>query len=329
MKRVVVIGGGTGTFSTLAALKGIPHIDITAVVDATDSGGSTGRLRDEFGFLPVGDLRQGLAALAQEHDHAQSWIQKLLLYRFSKGEGLEGHNLGNLLLTALQDMTGSTAKAVEIASHIFRLQGHIYPITTKRVQLVTEYEDGSIEIGQHKLDDSSTHRGDRIISVRTSPRATIYQKAKEAILSCDALIVGPGDLYGSILANLVVGGATVAIKRSQALLVVVMNLMTRFTETHKMTASDQLRVLENHFGRRANIVIVNSGKIPKPILGAYQKQQEYPVVDDLAGALKQQVIRAGLAKTAMSLPQQGDHLRRSFLRHDSAKLRRVLKEVLS
>src|SRR4030042_3375077 len=124
MKKIVVIGGGTGTFVVLSALKTIPSLDLTAIVSVADSGGSTGRLRDEFGLLPVGDLRQALAALAQNQDNR--YIQDLLLYRFSKGSGLEGHNLGNLILTALQDMTGCTAKAVEIASNIFRLHGSIY-----------------------------------------------------------------------------------------------------------------------------------------------------------------------------------------------------------
>ena len=144
MKKVVVIGGGTGTSMVLSSLKEHDGIDLSAIVSVADSGGSTGRLRDEFGFQPVGDLRQALAAFAEK-----DWIKNLLLYRFNKGHGLEGHNLGNLVLTALQDMTGSTAKAIEVASKIFRLQGHIYPITTKPVNLVIEYSDGTVEIGEH------------------------------------------------------------------------------------------------------------------------------------------------------------------------------------
>lgn len=327
VKNVVVIGGGTGTFVTLSALKKIPGLDISAIVTVADSGGSTGRLRDEFGFLAVGDLRQALAALAQEN--GQTWIRELLLYRFSKGSGLEGHNLGNLILTALQDMTGSTAKAVEIASSIFRLHGHIYPVTTQNVQLVIEYEDGTVEIGEHRLDDAVKHGGDRIVNVRISPRASIYEKAKRAILSADIAIVGPGDLYSSILANFVVDGATEAIKRSKARLIVMMNLMTRFTETHNMTATDQLTVLERHFGRPADVVIVNKGKIPTTILEAYRKQREYPVKDTLTEYRdRPHIVRADLVRTAMAKQQKGDKLVRSYLRHDPAKLAAVFKEFL-
>ena len=149
----------------------------------------------------MGDLRQGLAALASGE---KNWIRELLLYRFSRGQGLEGHNLGNLILTALQDMTGSTAKAVGIASKIFRLHGHIYPITTKSIQLVAEYRDGSVEIGEHIIDDSVKHGGDRIVSLKTSPRAKIYPPAAAAIKSADAIIIGPGDLYSSILPNFII-----------------------------------------------------------------------------------------------------------------------------
>lgn len=323
MKKVVVIGGGTGTFVVLSALKKIPDLDVSAIVTVADSGGSTGRLRDEFGFLPVGDLRQALAALAIEN--GQQWIQKLLLYRFSKGSGLEGHNLGNLVLTALQDMTGSTAKAVEVAASIFQLRGHIYPVTTQNVQLVIEYDDGTIEIGEDVLNDEAKHGGQRIVGIKTSPKATLYHSARDAILSSDVIIVGPGDLYGSILANLVVDGATNAIKQSKALLVVILNLMTRFTETHGMTARDQLAVLEQHLGRRADVLVVNNGKIPRVILDAYRKQQEYPVEDNLGDGRR--VIRTDLIVTAMAKVQPGDKLQRSYLRHDPLKLRTVFDNL--
>lgn len=326
MKRVVVIGGGTGTFVTLSALKKIPGLDISAIVTVADSGGSTGRLRDEFGFLPVGDLRQALAALAIEN--GQQWIQKLLIYRFSKGSGLEGHNLGNLILTALQDMTGSTAKAVEVAASVFQLHGHIYPVTTQNVQLIIEYDDGTVEIGEDILNDEAKHGGQRIVGIKTSPKATLYNSARDAILSADVIIVGPGDLYGSVLANLVVDGATVAVRQSKALLIAVMNLMTRFTETHEMTAKDQLTVLERHLGRRADTIVVNSGKIPQAILTAYRKQREFPVEDDLGHGNGQIVIRADLVVTKMARSQLGDSLRRSYLRHDPAKLRKVFMKVL-
>lgn len=320
MKKVVVIGGGTGTFVTLSALNKIPGLDLTAIVTVADSGGSTGRLRDEFGFLPVGDLRQALAAMA---GNDKNWIRNLLLYRFSKGNGLKGHNLGNLILTALQDMTGSTASAIEITSQIFRLQGHIYPITQNNIQLVIEYQDGTIEIGEKVLDDETQHLGDRIINIKTSPRAKIYHKAKTAIEKADVILLGPGDLYGSILPNLIVEGTSQAISHSQAKIILIMNLMTRYTQTHGLTASDHKKIIEKYLKKPVDIVLVNKGKIAKRLLDEYKKQHEFPVIDDL-----KEVVRADLVKETMFKPQDGDQVKRSYLRHDSIKLGKILRKII-
>ncbi|MBI2309970.1 YvcK family protein [Candidatus Collierbacteria bacterium] len=329
MKKVVVIGGGTGTFVVLSALKALSNVDLTAIVTVADSGGSTKRLRDEFGFLAVGDLRQALAAFTEEQgrggDDNQNWIKNLLLYRFSKGNGLEGHNLGNLILTALQDMTGSTAKAIEVASKIFRLQGHIFPITTKNIQLVVEYNDGTVEIGEHNLDDDK-HGGDKVVSVKTSPRAKIYVKAGQAVESANAIIIGPGDLYGSIMPNLVVDGAAMAIKRSKAKLVSIMNLMTRYTQTHNLSVKDHLEVIERQIGKRFDTVVVNNAKISDEILAAYKNQHEYPVKDDLDNS--RQIIRTPLIKTALVKQLHSDAVRRSYLRHDPIKLSKIMKKII-
>lgn len=327
MKKVVVIGGGTGTFVTLSALKTIPNLDLSAIVTVTDSGGSTGRLRDEFGFLPVGDLRQALAALAKEN--GQSWIRDLFLYRFTKGSGLEGHNLGNLILTALQDMTGSTAKAVEIAAKIFKLHGHIYPITTKNIQLVVEYRDGTVEIGESILDDTAKHKRDRIVSLKTSPKAKIYSKAKEAIEEADMIIIGPGDLYGSILPNLVIGGVAQAFQKTRANIVLTMNLMTRCTQTYGMTAKDHLQEVEKYLKRKVNMIIINSELISKKLLKAYKAQDEYLIEDDLDDFDSYEIIRAALIREAEVKRQEGDLLSRSYLRHDSVKLSKIFKRIIN
>lgn len=332
MKKVVVIGGGTGTSMVLSSLKELKGVDLSAIVSVADSGGSTGRLRDEFGFQPVGDLRQALAAFTEQQvqgqKQQQNWIKNLLLYRFNKGNGLEGHNLGNLILTALQDMTGSTAKAIEVASKIFRLQGHIYPITTKPVHLVIEYSDGTVEIGEHILDDAGKHAGDRIIGIKTSPRAEIYNRAKSAIENAGAVIIGPGDLYGSIMPNLVIGGVPEAIRRSKAKLIFIMNLMTRYTQTHNMNAADHLDVIEKQISRKVGAVIVNNGKIPAKILKAYREQHEYPVRDNLKKTGDKRIVKANLVRSTLAKQNLADAVHRSYLRHDPVKLKLVLSKLI-
>lgn len=322
-KKVVVIGGGTGTSVVISGLKQHP-LDITAIITVADSGGSTGRLRDEFGFQPVGDLRQSLAALAKEND--QSWIRDLLLYRFSHGQGLKGHNLGNLILTALQDMTGSTPIAIEKASKIFRLEGHIYPSTTQNVQLVTEYQDGTVVIGEHNLDDPKLG-GKQITSVKLSPKAALYPKARQAIEQADAIIIGPGDLYGSLIPNLVTRGAKAAFAKTSASIIYIMNLMTRYTQTHRYSMQDHIKAIEKQLGKPVSHIVINQQAIPKAFLSAYAFQHEYPVTDDLPQDSR--VIRANLLKTTRATTHTADDVPRSYLRHHPQKLATTLIKVIN
>lgn len=321
--NVVVIGGGTGSAVVLSGLKQL-SLDLSAIITVADSGGSTGRLRDEFGFLPVGDLRQALAALASNSSQ-EPWIQKMLLYRFSKGSGLEGHNLGNLILTALQDMSGSTSAAVEIAAKTFRLHGHIYPITSKNIQLVTEYEDGTVIIGEDVLDES-TYGGQKIVSLKTSPRATIYSGARDAILAADLIVIGPGDLYGSIIPNLVVEGAAKAIQTSNAKIVYIVNLMTRYAQTHGLTGLDHVRLIEKYLHKTVDHIIVNTQPIPSAVIKKYAKQHEYPVVNDLS--TDPRYLGSNLLTTKIPRKNPADRVNRSYIRHSATKIATTLERLL-
>jgi uncharacterized cofD-like protein len=322
--KVVVIGGGTGTFTVLSGLK--QHdLDLTAIVTVADSGGSTGRLRDQFGFLPVGDLRQSLAALAREND--QSWIRELLLYRFNQGEGLKGHNLGNLILTALQDLSGSTPKALEIAGEVFRLEGKILPVTCENVDLVIEYEDGTFIIGEDNLNPEHGG-GKKIKKVRLSPKASIYGKAYEQISKADYIVIGPGDLYASILPNFVVSGTKKALLTSKAKIIYIVNLMTRYTQTHNYTARDHVEELSRYTGKYPDLVIVNTEKVPAKILKAYEEEKGYPVLDDLSED-NYRVIRSDLLSVAKVKKNSGDVLKRSLIVHDQKKLTEILLDLVN
>lgn len=325
MKKVVIIGGGTGTSVVIRALKD-NDLDLTNVVTVFDSGGSTRRLVDEFGFLPIGDLRQSLAALANENSH--SWIQQLLLYRFDKGEGLKGHNLGNLILTALQDMTGSTPTALEVAAKSFRLKGKIYPVSTGKADLVAFYQDGTKVVGEHILDDASSG-GKRIVDIKLSKPCYLYSKAREAIETADYVILGPGDLYASIIPNLVVRGTKDALRNSKAKFVYIVNLMTRYSQTHDYTASDHLEEIERFAGRKMDHVLVNTGSIAPRIVKLYQSQCEYPVVDNLSDGPGRVIVRKDLASSVTVKQKQVDIVSRSLMRHDKDKLAKALLEIIN
>ena len=168
------MGGGTGIFPVTQALKHLA-VTISTIIGVSDSGGSSGRIRDEFGFQPVGDLRQSLAALSESY--GQEWIRKLLLYRFSKGEGLKGHNLGNLILTALQDMTGDTATALMRATQIFHLGGTVIPATQELVDLKITYNDGSQLIGEDYLNIEASQEKP-VSRVELEPSVPLHPKAE-------------------------------------------------------------------------------------------------------------------------------------------------------
>lgn len=320
-KKVVVIGGGTGIFPVTAGLRHL-NVDISTIISVSDSGGSTGRIRDEFGFQPVGDLRQSLAALAESE--GEEWIRKLLLYRFEKGEGLKGHNLGNLILTALQDMTGSTSEALSKAEQIFRLKGEVIPTTEETVDLKIHYQDGTFAVGEHLLDDNS--KAKPIADISLTPPAKLSVNAVVAIEKADYIIIGPGDFYASLMSALSPDGLSDAFKKSKAQVIFIMNLMTRLTQTKDMTARDHLEKIEAKIGRKVDVVIINNEPITESILTRYAKFGELPVVNDLDKDSR--VVRGKILSDQVFVKGYEDNTHRELLRHDSRKLQKVLAEVM-
>ena len=321
-KKLVVIGGGTGSFVLLSGLKKYP-VDLTAIVPVTDDGGSTGRLRDEFGFLPVGDMRQCLAALAPENGQ----LRKILLYRFEKGKGLKGHNLGNLLLTALEDMVGSEPEAVIQAAKLFRLRGKVFPVSKKLVKLAAKYSTGKTIVSEHKIETHKLAPGEKITQMYTIPSAQINPRAAEAIKQADLIILAPGDLYNSIIANLIIKGAKSAIKSSSAKIVYVVNLMTLNSQTHGFSASDHVKEIEKYAGKSVDHILVNRQTISSSIIKAYEKYDEYPVQDDLGP--NSRVIRQPLLAKSIFHKPKSDPIKRSLLRHDPNKLAKTIIKLIA
>lgn len=328
-KNIVVIGGGTGTYTILRGLKAYADtINITAIVTMADSGGSTGRLRDEFGQLPVGDVRMALAALATDVDTHADVLRELFLYRFDKGDGLMGHNFGNLFLTALTEIVGDTSAAIETAGKILRVKGAVIPVTTDNVQLVATYNSGNTIVGEHEIDvphrDSHLHR---IVNLEVTPKASINPKARAAILEADLIVLGPGDLYTSILANCVIGGVREAMSNSRATLVYVCNLMSRSGQTIGMHSAEYVAEIEKYLGVCPQHVVINNAPLPHYLVKSYDQEGNHQVENN--GAPKDCVVHAvDIVSTESYVTKSGDTLSRSLIRHDGEKLANVVLNLL-
>jgi uncharacterized cofD-like protein len=331
MTRIVTIGGGTGTHTLLTGLKKFtPQVSITAIVTMADSGGSTGRLRDEFGYLPVGDVRMALAALASTDTDHDELIRSLFLHRFTKGEGLDGHNFGNLFLTALTDVLGSEVAAITAAARILRVAGDVVPVTTDKVHLRAVYDDGREVIGEHHIDDpSADYAAARVATLSLSGEAELYAPARRALLEADMIILGPGDLYTSLLANCVVPGMAEVLKVAPGRFVYVGNLMSRPGQTQGMVLSEYVAEVTRYCGRAPDDVVVHDGVIPTELITRYDEtEQSHPViVDTLPVGVR--LHTAPVVSATVVHPKAGDVLKRSLIRHDSDRLATYLYSLIT
>lgn len=327
-RKVTVIGGGTGSFTVLSGLKHLESIDISAIIAVTDSGGSSGRLRDEYGILPVGDIRQALVALA-DANNGDTLMRKLFLYRFDRGD-MEGHNFGNLFLTAMTDILGSEEKAIRYVSKVLKIKGSIIPITNKDIDLVAEYTDGSVLVGEAFIDmpDAKHDCTQKITKLKIQPAAEISTPAKEAILRSDTIILGPGDLYTSLLANFTVKGAKQALSSSKAQFIYITNLMSKYGQTHGMTARDHVEEVAKYAGRYPDKIIVSNDPLSTSILKRYEEEGAYPVIDDLSPDYDDITIRESIISRSVVPKVKGDSVNRSLIRHDSIKLANILKSII-
>lgn len=321
-KNIVTIGGGTGTFVVLSGLKHLPEVTLKAVVSVADDGGATGRLRDAYGFLPMGDARQALIALSGDND--TSLMRELFAHRFAKGD-IAGHNFGNLFLTALTEILGNDAASIEAASKILRVRGYVVPVSDTPTTLTAELTDGTTIVGEHQI-DAHAHGRSPIVSLSSKTPTQISAKAAEAIREADLIILGPGDLYTSTVANFVVSGMKEAVLSSKAKLVYIVNLFTRAGQTEEFTASRHVEEIARYAGRRPDIILVHEGPFPKEALTRYEKECEFPVEDDLPK--DSFVVRGAFADATLVPEVAGDALPRSFIRHNPEKLAETIVRFL-
>lgn len=319
MKKITVIGGGTGAFVVLSGLKKYPF-DLSVVVTMMDSGGSTGRLRDQLGILPPGDLRQCLVALSE----APLLWRKLFLYRFEKGD-LEGHNFGNIFLAALEKVSSSYDEAIETVSYVLKTKGKVIPVTLNKLHLVAEYENKKKVTGEGLIDENHEEKS-RIKTVYLEPQGKANPKAIKSIEESEYIVVGPGDLYTSIIPVLLVNDVKEAMKKSKAKIVYIMNLMTKSGQTANYKATDHIEDLVKYLGIEPDYILINNGKIASEVLSSYERYNEVKVVNDL-NKNGYQIIEKDLVDVKKVEKNSSDILYRSILRHDSEKVADELKKI--
>ncbi|HEX8919446.1 MAG TPA: gluconeogenesis factor YvcK family protein [Chloroflexota bacterium] len=315
-ERVVVLGGGTGLFTALSGLR--QHsVELTAVVSMADNGGSTGRLRDEFGYLPAGDVRRCLVALASD-DSAGMLLRQLFEYRFARGTGLAGHTFGNLMLTALTDITGGMDTAVLEAAHLLRVHGQVLPVTLEDTHLYAELVDGQTLAGETTIDTRG--EGPAIKCVYLNPVPETTSQVRSALEEASMIVIGPGDLYTSVVPTLLVDGVRDAIRQSCATTVYVCNVMTKHGETDGYAASIFLQVITEYLGPDVlqGAILSYYPTLPADVQARYQMEKAAPVEIDIENCRK-------YAPHLMVRPLAAAG---TLVRHDSDQLARALLDFL-
>ncbi len=319
MKKIVTIGGGTGNFTVLRGIKNY-DIDISAIVSMADDGGSTGILRDELGVLPPGDVRQCLVALSD----SSRLMRSLMNYRFEQG-GLGGHSFGNLLLSALEKVTGSFEKAVEEVGKILFIKGKVIPVTTHLVRLKMILKNCHVLEGEREIYLSQEiEKGYSSIYLEPYPKANPH--AINEIMNADLIVVGPGGLHTSLIPNFLVEGVSDALRQSDAKKVFVVNLMNRKGQTSKFKVSDYLTEVERFIGEDIfDYILVNNQNPPQALIEVYAEEGDL-VINDLKDDRVRQANLLGEIKGGQSMKK--DLIKRSLIRHDSKKLAQELMKIV-
>lgn len=318
-KKIVTIGGGSGQYVLLSGLRDLKNLDISAVVSMVDSGSSTGRLRDELGVLPPGDVVKCILALSNYREEIREVIQK----RFKKNGKLQGHSVGNMLLTMLSQYTGSFPEGVKALAEVFDVQGNVLPVTTDKATLVAELTDGAWLFGESAIDVPRGGQREKIKRTFLVPHhndtVKVYPPVVEKINQADYIIIGPGDLYTSIVPNFLIPEVRSAILKTSAKIVFIVNIMTKFGETQNFGASDFVKTLEDFMSRKVDYAVFNNQEPSREVLKNYNKQKAEPVIPkngELKGGRK--IIKQNLLTDKAELA-----------RHDSEKLAGLLSEIIN
>ncbi len=322
-RSIVTVGGGTGVPIVLRGLVDYP-VRLSSICTTFDNGGSTGRIRREFGnALPQGDIRRCMHALARDAP-----VRDLLEHRLNgDGEGITGHTVGNILLLAAEQKYG-VMDGIRVMSRILELRGDVIPVSTDTTHLMGKLSDGEILEGEDRLDTRPIEDDRTLTQVWLKDRAFVCREAADAIERADLIVIGPGDLYTSLIPNLLVEGMAEAFARSKGRLVYIVDLMTKWAETRGFSAYDFVdQLFQYGIGRDAlDAVLLNRAHIPDGVLAAYrEKERSLPVAAD-EGTLER--LRPRCCRVVSGDFLSGEALKHGLVRHDSAKLGRLIMGVL-
>lgn len=309
--RIVAIGGGTGLGTILRGLKKITA-NLTAIVTVADDGGSSGRLREEFGILPPGDIRNCLIAMADP----EPLMEQLMQYRFNGGTWLSGHNFGNLFLTAMTEITGDFERAIEATSQVLAVRGRVFPATLENVNIHAELDDGSVVNGESTIGNSK--RPIRRVFL-DPPEAGAVSEAVNAVHQADVVLLGPGSLYTSVIPPLLVKEITKALRETKAPKVYVCNVMTEPGETTNYSASRHLQAIIEHTGENlVDYVVANNQEVPEKSRILYEQEGAAPVLVD-----REEISRLGSVLIEAPLLHTNN-----LVRHNADRLTRLLVGLL-
>ena len=316
--RITCIGGGTGLLHILMGFKEIPQSLLTSVVSTSDDGGCSGRLKASFGILPPGDIRRSLVALSD----APEIMNRLMQFRFQRGDYFIGHNFGNLLLTALTEIKGSFSEAVRTISDILNLQGIVLPVTDEHTTLCARFEDGTVIKGESKIDDSEGKNPDlRIIDIWHEPETRATIDAFSSILNSDIVTIGPGDLFTSVITNLLVKNIREAIAETKAKKVYLCNLMTEPGETANCTAFEHVSEIIKYLGGDyLDYIIISNTRLSRKSIHEYAKKKQSPVeikdIGQIHDITKAKIIQADVGHAT------------ELVRHESDKVKKEICDIL-
>jgi uncharacterized cofD-like protein len=326
-KKVVTIGGGTGSFTLLSGLKKYP-VNISAIVSMADDGGSTGVLRDELGVLPPGDVRQCLVALSDSSEN----LRELMNYRFEEG-GLKGHSFGNLFLSVLEKTSGGFEKGIDEAIKILNVKGKIIPVTKQDARLFLRLKSGKILKGEDEINQSEIIQREVFGKLYFKPAVKANPRAIKAIMEADLILIGPGGLYTSILPNLLIEGVAEALKKTKATIVYNCNLTNKKGQSENFSMDDYADIINKYIGKkRIDYVVFNSKSPQKKLIKKYEHQHQLLIKFRANDRTRRnyKVIQADVLSDKIPKYSPADFiaLTRAFIRHDSEKLAKVLMMLM-